>query len=94
MSSEPITLSGQMFTDEAVVLRDAILAASGSQIEFDAAAVKFAGTAVIQVMLAAAASARRDGRGLKILNPSEEWLESLERLGLSSSDIECEVVLQ
>lgn len=94
MSSDAISLPPQMFTDEAVALREALLGASGPAISVDASAVSFAGTAALQVILAAARSARRDGRELKIINPSDGWTESLERLGLGQEDFEAEVALQ
>lgn len=94
MNIETIHLARQLLSDEAVELRATLLSAGELPLDLDASEVQFAGFSAVQVLLAAAVSARRNGRALRVVNPSSGWFESLERFGLSSADIESEGALQ
>lgn len=55
----------------------------GKDLDLDASKVESVSTAAIQVLLAAVKSWRTDERSLRLINPSEAFLTTLGRIGLT-----------
>lgn len=85
-----LVLPPYLKTDSAEELRARMLSDGDCIEELDAGEVTFIGFAGVQVLLAGAGSARRDGRSLKVVRTSAAFLQSLEWLGFSTTDLESE----
>ena len=82
-----IVLASRLTTDEAVKLCQTILANESPEVVIDAGSVQFLGAAGLQVLMAAAKSAERDGKGFLISDPSQDFVACLNRLGADLSDL-------
>lgn len=68
-------------------LRDALLLRRGAALCVDAGAVEHLGTPCLQVLLAAAAAWRVDGRHLDVTPMSEAFSDALRSFGLTPGDL-------
>ena len=62
-------------------------AARGNHVTVDASKVQKVGTLCVQILLSAHTTWARDGIPLGMINPSEEFLEALEVLGIPLNKI-------
>jgi chemotaxis protein CheX len=83
-----VTLDRKLDFRAAPALAEALLAAQGQDIELDAAETAQIGTQSLQIILAAAKSAVRDQRSLKLVNVSPPVEQQLNLLGLQLADVE------
>ena len=83
-----VTLDRKLDFRAAPGLAEALLAAQGRDVELDAAATTQIGTQTLQIILAAARSAARDQRCLKLMNVSPLVKDQLRLLGFQIADVE------
>ena len=77
-----LPLPGRLDLTASGPLRDALLLRRGAALCVDAGAVEHLGTACLQVLLAAAAAWRVDGRHLDVTPMSEAFSDALRSFGL------------
>lgn len=83
-----VTLDRKLDFRAAPALAQALLAAQGQDLELDAAATMQIGTQSLQIILAAAKSAARDQRTLKLVNLPPAIQSQLALLGFQVADVE------
>lgn len=83
-----VTLDRKLDFRAAPALAEALLAAQGQDVELDAAATTQIGTQSLQIILAAAKSAARDQRSLKLANVAPSVEDQLRQLGFQLADVE------
>ncbi len=71
----------------APALLDKVLQRRGQSLSLDAGHVQRLGAQCLQVLLAARAAWAADGRALLLQNPSDEFIASLELMGLSPEEL-------
>lgn len=83
-----LTLDRKLDFRAAPALVQALLAAQGQDLELDASATTQIGTQSLQIILAAAKSAVRDRRTLKLLHLPPAITAQLALLGFQAADVE------
>jgi anti-anti-sigma regulatory factor len=83
-----VTLDRKLDFRAAPALAEALLAAQGQDLELDAAELAQIGTQSLQIILAAAKSAVRDQRSVKLVNVSPPVAAQLQMLGFQLADVE------
>ena len=83
-----VTLDGKLDFRAATPLATALLAAQGQDLVLDAAQTTQIGTQSLQIILAAAKSAARDQRTLKLINVAPVVQDQLRLMGFQPADVE------
>lgn len=76
-----IVLAGNLDLKAAAPLREALRAVAGRPLDIDGSAVQRLGGLCLQVLAATARDWRRDGKPLRLVDPSPEFADALRRLG-------------
>jgi chemotaxis protein CheX len=84
---EALKLAEILDITEATPLTTELLKMRGTEMRIDASGVRKLGGQCLQALLCATATATQDGAHLEILNPSDEFLESIEAYGLDLSHL-------